>query len=93
MTNTDKLMQMFSEVENTPGFQLHKIIIDLTEQICEIMEEKGINKPDLARILGKPEYWVTKMLEGDPGITLRTIVNTFWELGYKIEVVSTQRDK
>lgn len=93
MTNTDNLLHAFKQAENTPYYQLQKIIIDVTEQICETMEENGITRADLAQRLGKDRSWVTRILRGNCNLTLKTISDIFWALGYKIEVVFTSRPK
>jgi transcriptional regulator with XRE-family HTH domain len=82
------LLSAFKEAENTADYQLETVVIDLTEQICEIMEAKGISRADLARKLGKSRAWVTKVLRGDQNLTLKTVVDIFWELGYTIDFES-----
>jgi transcriptional regulator with XRE-family HTH domain len=82
------LLHAFKEAENTADYQLESVVIDLTEQICEIMEAKGISRADLARKLDKSRAWVTKVLRGDQNLTLKTVVDVFWELGYRIEFES-----
>jgi len=84
--NIVDLVQRFREAEKTPDYQFERVMVDLTEQICEIMETRGINRDDLARKLGKPRAWVTKMLRGNAGLTLKTITDIFWAFGYTVTV-------
>ena len=84
--SVNELSKMFEEAENTSDYQLQSTVVDLTEDICEIMEAKSITRADLARRLGKSRAWVTKLLRGDRNLTLRTIVEVLWELGYKVSV-------
>lgn len=78
------LVQRFREAQTTPEYQFEKIMVDLTEQICEIMETRGISRDDLARKLGKSRAWVTRILRGDHRLTLKTITDIFWAFGYKV---------
>ena len=84
--SVNELLNMFEEAENTADYQFESAVVDLTEAICEIMEAKGISRADLARQLGKSRAWVTKVLRGDRNLTLKTIVEILWELGYKASV-------
>ena len=80
------LFRAFEEAENTAEYQFEKAVVDLTEQLCEIMEAKGITRADLARQLGKSRAWVTKVLRGDHNVTLKTITDIFWQLGYNARI-------
>lgn len=89
--SVNELLRAFREAENTPEYQFEKAVVDLTEQLCEIMEAKGISRADLARQLGKSRAWVTKVLRGDQNLTLKTITDIFWELGYAARVEAEPR--
>jgi len=84
--NIVDLVQRFREAQTTPEYQFEKIMVDLTEQICEIMQTRGISKDDLACKLGKSRAWVTSMLRGDRRLTLKTITDIFWAFGYKTTI-------
>ncbi|MDO8586362.1 MAG: hypothetical protein Q7T82_04920 [Armatimonadota bacterium] len=82
----DKLSKLVEDIEKTPGYQLESAIVDVTEDICEIMEAKGLSRADLARELGKSRAWATKVLRGDHNMTLKTVVEVFWSLGYRLKM-------
>ena len=84
--SVNELAHLFEESHNSAEYQLERVIVDLTEDICQIMEDKGISRADLARQLGRSRAWVTKLLRGDRNLTLKTIVDILWELGYKPNV-------
>ena len=89
--SVDELLNMFEEAEETDDYQLESALVDLTEKICEIMEAKGISRADLARRLGKSRAWVTKVLRGDGNLTLKTVIDILWELGYKASIAIEAR--
>lgn len=89
--SVNDLLRLFEEVEKTADYQFETAVVDMTEQICEIMEAKGISRADLARQLGKSRAWVTKVLRGDRNLTLKTITDVFWELGYNAKIEATPR--
>lgn len=69
------------ESRRTPEYQFEKVLLDITEDIYELMQDRGITKSYLAERLGKSKPWVTKLLSGDQNMTVKTLTNVFWELG------------
>jgi transcriptional regulator with XRE-family HTH domain len=84
--NTQHLSELVRQIENTPEYQFESIVVDLAEEICEIMSAQGLTRAELARRLGKSRAYVTKLLRGDQNLTLRTVVDVLFELGYKAEI-------
>jgi antitoxin component HigA of HigAB toxin-antitoxin module len=82
------LSQWLAEARETPEYQFESVAFDLAEELCKIMEAKGISKADLARDMGKSRAWATKLLRGDHNMTLKTVVDVYWRLGYKLKIES-----
>ena len=55
-------------------FDAYEFSFEVTEAIIEAMEEKGIKRADLSRIMGVSRSYVTQLLEGSVNITLRKFV-------------------
>lgn len=89
--SVNELAHLFEESQNSAEYQLERAIVDFTEGICEIMENKGISRADLARRLGKSRAWVTKLLRGDRNLTLKTIVDVFWALDHTTTIKAQPR--
>jgi transcriptional regulator with XRE-family HTH domain len=49
-------------------------IVELTEDICRLMEEKKVSRAELARRMGTSRAYVTKLLDGNANFTLATMV-------------------
>lgn len=79
MTETliDKLM---STDEGMREFQQERAILETTELICKLMEEKRIRRSELAGRLGKTKGYITQLLDGRTNMTLRTISDVLWAL-------------
>lgn len=73
-----------SELTGTPeGMRLYhreRIILEMTELICALMDERGVNRSELARRLGKTKGYVTQLLDGETNMTLRTVSDVLWAL-------------
>jgi len=82
----DNLLRRIKEAQRTPGFQFERLVVDLTEEICQAMQDQGISRSELAKRLGKSKAWITKLLRGDQNMTLKTVVTVLWELGQTLNV-------
>ena len=70
----------------------------MNERICELMEQKNISRADLARKLGKSRAYITRLLNGQPNLTLKTLTQIAVALGEGIDVfipssVAEERDR
>jgi AraC-like DNA-binding protein len=73
-TLTEKL------VSTKRGFRLYRqerAILEVTELICKIMAEQNVSRLELARRLGKTKDYVTRLLNGRVGMTVRMISDVF----------------
>ena len=64
----------FAELEQTLEFRLEYKILEITDEICSVMESKDINRAELARRLGKTKSFVSRILNGNSNFTLRTML-------------------
>lgn len=62
------------------------LIADAAELICQVMEDKGINRQDLAARLGKSKGFVSQILTGERNMTLRTLADVLFALGHRFEL-------
>lgn len=61
-------------------YQQERAILEVTELICEAMEEQNVNRADLARRLGRSRGYITQLLDGRANMTIRTISDVFTAL-------------
>jgi transcriptional regulator with XRE-family HTH domain len=59
-------------------------ILEVTELICDIMEDTGVSRSQLAERLGKSRGYVTQLLDGRANMTIRTVADIFTALGTAI---------
>lgn len=58
-------------------YQQERAIQELTDMICEVMEEQEMSRSRLARRLGKTKGYITQLLDGRTNMTVRTISDVF----------------
>ena len=65
-------------------YQQERAIQEATDLICEVMEERGVGRADLARRLGKTKGYITQLLDGRRNMTVRTMSDVFGALNCAI---------
>jgi transcriptional regulator with XRE-family HTH domain len=86
MTGPGCLEQKLIEWDLDPEYIVEGVLIAATERICELMERHGISRSELARRLGKSRAYVTRLLNGQPNMTLKTLTQIAVALGEGIDV-------
>ena len=75
---------------NDPEFRKllaqEELILEVTETICDILENEKISRKELADRLGKSKGFVSQLLNGGRNLTLRTVADILHVLGYKISL-------
>jgi len=75
-----------AEFKDDAAYQTELLLLDLTEQIIEQMEERGIKRSDLADRLGLSRPFVTRFLNGQPNLTFKTLVQVANALDLTVNV-------
>jgi len=69
------LEKKIESFEDDFEYRLEGLILELTAQIAERMEEKGINRKELASTLQVSPPFITKILNGTSNFTLKTVLS------------------
>lgn len=69
-----------------------ELILEMTEFICKLMRDKNITRKQLAELLGKSKGFVSQLLNGGRNLTLRTLADIFYVLGYKIPHITFHKE-
>ncbi|CAN5895766.1 hypothetical protein BH23PLA1_BH23PLA1_24570 [soil metagenome] len=83
----DILQKIASSPERMQEFQRERLVTEVQELICEVMDTQGVSQAELARRLGKSPPYVSKLLRGGSNMTLRTISDIFHALSRTLRVV------
>lgn len=62
-------------------YQQERAILEVTETLCQLMEEDGVSRSELAQRLGKSKGYISQLLDGRTNMTIRTISDAFVALG------------
>jgi transcriptional regulator with XRE-family HTH domain len=73
---------------NDPEFRKllaqEELILEVTETICELLENEKVSRKGLADRLGKTKGFISQLLNGGRNLTLRTVADILHVLGYRI---------
>ena len=69
--------------ESSSEVEAERLILEVSELILEQMEQADISHTELARRLGKSKSHVSRLLNGDRNMTLRTLAKICYSLSYR----------
>lgn len=65
---------LLEKAKQRDAYWVGKSIQDFTEDLWRLMEDRGINKAELARRIGKTPAYVTKVFRGNSNFTIESMV-------------------
>jgi transcriptional regulator with XRE-family HTH domain len=68
------------------------LIMEVTEGFCEILVENDIKRKKLAELMGRTKGYISQLLNGSRNITLRSLADIAFCLGYKAKVQFVEED-
>lgn len=80
------MKEKLERYKDTFDFKLEGLILDITEEMCRAMEEKGIDRAELADELGVSRAFVSKLLNGTPNLTIKTLMKISNALGRELSI-------
>ena len=72
--------RLTSTPEGMRLYQQERAILEVTELVCQIMDEQNVSRAELAERLGRTKGYVTQLLDGRANMTVRTISDVFLAL-------------
>jgi len=86
MQINDHFQEFVSDPKRRRIYEREALAFDASELISKLMEDKGINKTDLATLAATSKSHITNLLSGTRNMTLHTLADLTFVLGYKIEM-------
>ncbi len=75
------IRQDLEELKEDPEFLTQGLLLEVNETVCELMEDQGVSRAELARRLNWPRSAVTKMLQGNHNISIGRLMKVALALG------------
>ena len=84
--------KLIDDAEGRKLYFREDLIFEITEEICKVMEEKGISKAELSRLAGVSKSNITQLLSGDHNMRLTTVADLLYALDSKMVVSAVPLD-
>lgn len=88
-----RLQARFEEWKDDPDYELEGVLLDVTEQIARALIAQGMKRSELAERLGTSRAYVTKLLDGQENMTLKTLVRVANALEMKVDTRFIPREQ
>jgi transcriptional regulator with XRE-family HTH domain len=95
MDSIERLRRQVEELDKShdPDWELYGVLLDVTEGIVKRMIEQNVRRSDLADRLGTSRAYVTKLLDGQENMTLKTLVRVANALEMKVDTRLIPRER
>jgi len=78
--------EFFRKAEERLAYHVEGSILDFTEDLCRVMDEKDVTRAELARRIETSPAYVTKILRGNSNFTLASMVRVAFALGCEVRI-------
>ena len=82
--NIDALREKINAARDTFDYRLEKILLQLGEDICLLMEQQGLSRTQLAERMGVSPAYITKILSGNPNLTIKSLLKLADAMGKEL---------
>jgi len=73
----------------TPIYEREALAFEASELISRLMEDQEVNRSELAARVGTSKSHITNLLSGSRNMTMHTLADLTFVLGYKVEMKAT----
>jgi len=92
LSSIEKYRERVRSIENTTEFLVEVLKLTFAEELCRLLEEKGMTHAQLAEKLGTSRAYVTRILRTDYNLTAETMVKVARALDARVELALVPKD-
>jgi transcriptional regulator with XRE-family HTH domain len=92
MSNETWLQRKLKGFAGRTGYETERLSLSVTEQIEAELSASDLTRTELARTLDVSKGYVTRVLNGAPNMTLRTLVSVGAALGCRVSINFTKHE-
>lgn len=86
-----KFEEFIADADRHQLYEREALALDATELIYALMESENVSKAELAQRLHKSKAYITQVLGGSRNMTVHTLSDLAFALGYKIDLQPWRR--
>lgn len=84
--SVDTLRKSLNDVRNTFSYRLEKALFNVAERICYLLDVREMTRTDLAEKMNVSPAYVTKILRGNPNLTIKSLLKLSDALEHDISI-------
>jgi len=92
LTAAERFAKLGENLKKDGRLQVDEAKLELSEQIFQAMENKGVSEAELSRRLGVSRAYVNKVLQGDTNFTIETLVKIGIALNCEFKFEFVEKD-
>lgn len=92
LSSIEKYRERVRSIENTSEFLLEIVKLTFAEELCRLLDERGMTHGQLAEKLGTSRAYVTRILRTDYNLTAETMVKVARALDARVELALVPKD-
>ncbi|MHB8835632.1 MAG: helix-turn-helix domain-containing protein [Candidatus Methylomirabilia bacterium] len=77
---------LFEDARRRDAFHVEEAILQFTSDLHQLMKNRGLNKAELARVLGTTPAYITKIFRGDANFTIESMIRLSRALGGHLHI-------
>lgn len=85
----DQFQEFVSDPKRRLLYEREALALDAAELISQLMQVARVNKTELAGLVGTSKSHITSLLSGSRNMTMHTLADLTFALGYKVEIKAT----
>ena len=93
MDFNESLSKSLRELYESKDFYREKLLINFSEKLLEILEDKNLNYQDFAKKLKVSKAYISKIINGKPNLTIKSIADIAFALNLWPEIHLVDRDR
>ncbi len=82
----EALREKINAARGTFDYRLEKILFRLGEDMCLLMEQQELTRTQLAERMGVSPAYITKILDGNPNLTIKSLLKLSDALGRELAI-------
>ena len=80
------MRELWEAAERDPDFHKELAILEFTEELWRVMQEKGVSGSELGRRIGSSQAYISRVLNGGANFTLGTMTKLAMGLGMDLRM-------
>ena len=84
--STRSFKDLFAEAERHPDFHKELAILEFTEELSRVMQDKAVSGAELGRRIGSSQAYISRVLNGGANFTLGSMTKLAMALGMELKM-------